>query len=167
MLKYGNVFYIYNHKNPGIEKHWVVLLYANQDNGVVYFQTLNSGIYKVFPNFGTFKNEFCFNCSSNKKLLHRHLKYKKNPNLYLDVDLTTFLNYKKYKFLRKETFLCLKRIEKDNYFDFNYKIKNKAYKHCGKLNDCNRKSSVISIRYSDEVSKFEINNIYNFYRTCQ
>ena len=94
--------------------------------------------------------------------MRENKKYKNNPFLYLDIDLITFLNFTKYSFLIKETYICTKKVMKDHLFDFETKINSKAYKYTGRLSKTNKRNLLINIGESKELSSFEKNNIIGF-----
>jgi len=166
--EFGQVYRIprFKHNNLNVAGHWVVLLFANKNSNKIYYQTLGSRMFKIFPNFGSFKNEYCYNCSTHHQLSD-YLRFKKNPWLVLDVDAIEFLNYKKYQFLFKETFLCMKDLIRDDiYFDFESKVNKGIYKYCGSLLNQNKKGTLLAMRNSIGISQFEQGTIVNFAKNC-
>jgi hypothetical protein len=162
--EFGQVYRIprFKHNDPNVAGHWVVLLFADKNSNKIYYQTLGSRMFKIFPNFGSFKNEHCYNCSTHRHLAY-YLRYKKNPRLVLDVDVIEFLNYNKYQFLFKETFLCMKDVIKnDIYFDFESKVNKGIYKCHGSLLNQNKKGTLLAMRNSNGISPFEQSSIINF-----
>lgn len=155
-MNFGDVYFIprNKHSNPLLEGHWVVLLYGDEYN--VYLQSFCSKMVKVFPNFS------CRNCVI-KEHAPVYIKYKNNPRLYLDTDILTFINFNKYKFLSRETYLSFKNICKDNYFNFNDLVAKNRYKYCGKLNLENQRGILLSIRNSTEISRVEKDQIFGYY----
>lgn len=163
MSNFGDIFWIPKSKQtPNVASHWVVLLYENSGEKIIYCQTLQSRIFKIFPNFGSLSDLQCRSCSANIKA-RDYLKYKNNKFLFLDIDTVTFLNFNKYYFLRRETFVCLKRIEKFNYFDFNDKVSRRIYKFAGTLSDHNKKHSLLAMRASSELNLQEKHCMADYY----
>lgn len=162
--EFGQVYRIPKLKNNNpVGGHWVVLLYADKNTNKVYYQTLGSRMFKIFPNFGSFKNEHCYNCSTHRHL-KEFLKYKSSSRLNLDTDSVEFLNYRKYGYLTKETFLSMKNVVPDNYFDFESKVDKGIYKCCGSLLDRNKKGALLAARHSSGLSLADTNGIFDFYK---
>ena len=169
-MRFGDIYWVPEKYAPlrGIGKHWVVLLFFNKARNIVYYQTLASGIYKIFPSFGLFADEQCQSCTKFKEYeLHR--LYKNVPATFLDVDSITFLNPNKYSFLRKETFLGFgNKVVKDNYFDFTQKVSSGKYQFQGVLSNFNKRSAITAMSLSSkEISNVEKNEIMDFFRLDQ
>lgn len=112
-MEVGDIFWLPKYKAPtNIGGHFVVVLRIDIEGKMVYIQILQSGIFKIFENFGILNQNGCASCSTHEKTL-AFKRYLSNRGLSLDVDSVIFLNYKKYNhFLFKETFICYKNLEK-------------------------------------------------------
>lgn len=160
-MKFGDIYFLPKFKaKRGIGNHFIVLLFADQETKKVYFQTLESGIYKIFPNFGILNGNKCATCDHSKSKNFR--KYLLNKSMYLDVDRTIFLNFNKYKFLSKETFIYLQKVEKDNFFSFEQMVKDNSYKYIGSISSVNKKQALVAILYSKQISPKEKEVILSF-----
>jgi len=164
--KFGDIYWIPANQHPTLSNHWVVLLYIDKENKLVYIQSLSSRIYQVFPNFGSFRNIYCPNCSVDNKI-NSFKKYLTNKSSYVDIDNVTFLNHNKFTFLSKETYISLSTIEKDIYFDFEQKVLKNTYKHCGELARNNAQSSIIALRTSKKLNEKEVTSIVDFYKNTR
>jgi len=163
-MRFGDIYWIPMKYAPsrGIGNHWVVLLFSNAADNLIYYQTLSSGIYKIFPSFGLFADGQCKSCTKFREN-ELYLRYKKVPTTFLDVDAITFLNPNKYSFLNKETYIHVRRIEKDGYFDFANKISTKKYHFAGTLSKFNKRSAINALSSSDQISLCEKEEIRNFF----
>lgn len=167
-MRFGEI-YLFKKYAPErkLSGHYFVVLNADQTNNAIYYQVLSSRMYKVFRNFGSWKNVGCMNCSDASSDFQMWKTRKINDN-FLDVDTVTFLNYKKYpNLLRKETYLCLQKIKKDNLFDFQQKVSNGAYPFKGRLNVNNNKGVIISMKASMNVSPVEAIEMLDFYNATK
>ena len=151
-MKFGDIYFLPKLRAiSGIGGHFVVILFADPKAKVVYYQTLESGIFKVFPNFGILNNNRCATCMHHKKA-KAFRKYLSNKSMYLDIDDVIFLNFNKYVFLNKETLICLQRIEKGNYYMFKQMVTNNIYKYKGSLLKVNKKQALVTILYTSQIS---------------
>ena len=121
---------------------------------------MESGIYKIFPSFGTLNGNKCATCNYAKSGSFK--KYSSKKSKYLDVDRTVFLNFNKYKFLNRETFVCLQKVEKDNFFSFKQMVKDNSYKYKGSISGVNKKQTSVAISYSNQISLEEKMMILSF-----
>lgn len=163
-FKYGDIYWVSKKVLKKIAGHWIVVFYYNEQDGVVYYQTLSSRIQKVFPNFGFMSNKFCVSCSKHPNYKD-HARYHSNPWMLQDVDTVTFLNHVKYNFLDRETVLCLKNVEKDLSFDFKQKVQNGVYRYVGNLLPQNKRGTLISLHSSPELSRDEVRKMIDFCQT--
>lgn len=162
-MKFGDIYLLKKYSDKDLNGHYVTVLCVNLNQKQIYFQTLSSRIYKVFPNFGSFTNQHCINCSSHPNL--SGWKKVKFNHSFLDVDTVSFLNFRKYKeILNRETFICLKKINKDNQYDFESKIEKGVYQYKGNLLTNNQKSILISMNSSTELSNEEKSSVLDFYK---
>ncbi|MEK7159215.1 MAG: hypothetical protein AAB575_02285 [Patescibacteria group bacterium] len=165
-MKFGDIYWIPLKYAPsrGIGKHWVVILFFDKIKNIIYYQTLASAIYKIFPSFGLFADGQCQSCSQFKEFVIYN-QCKKTPKVFLDVDTVTFLNPSKYFFLTKETYISYaKRIEKDNYFDFTSKASSGKYQLVGSLSIVNARNTINAMSSSNQISIKERVEIIEFFR---
>ncbi|MFH0845854.1 MAG: hypothetical protein V1851_00410 [Patescibacteria group bacterium] len=160
---FGDIYWIPANKHPKLSMHWVVLLCIDKKNKLVFYQSLSSRVYKVFPNFGSFTNTYCPHCSINSNI-KSFKKYLTKKSSYIDIDNVIFLNFNKFNFLNKETYIPLNTIEKDFYFDFKQKVLKNTYKYYGNLARNNAQSSIIALRTSKRLSEQEVISMVNFYK---
>jgi len=165
-IAFGDVFFVPQKFNPKYGGHYAVVLGLDKAQKQVYLQSLSSRMYKIFPNFGSFRNIFCSFCSADTKRsdFQKQLSGKYTP---VGVDNVIFLNFKKepYKnFLSKETFVCLKRFEKDNLFDFDYRVTKGDYKYQGNFTKLNCKLAIVTARESDQITTPEMSNMLEFFK---
>lgn len=144
MFKFGDIYFIqYPDKNFGkkIKPHLAVILFCDKKTNRVYYQTLTSRIYKVFPNFGSIANKNCPTCT---------LSWDENNHTLgsLHPDESIILDYKKYKnFLNKETFFCLRRLMDSPGPVFEEEVRQNINKYRGRLSEQNRKNILVALRY--------------------
>lgn len=165
-MEFGDIFWVPEKFAPfrGVGKHWIVVLFFNKKDNVVYFQTLQSGLHKIFPSFGLFADGQCVSRNSLKEYTLYQM-YKRVPSTFLDVDTVTFLNPKKYSsFLTKETYIFIENVEKDNLFDFFSKVSSRKYQYFGKLTEYNKRNLLNAMASSTKLSPSEKNNIIEIYR---
>lgn len=165
-LSFGDVYYIPQKFNPQYGQHYVVILGLDKDAKKIYLKSLSSRIYKIFPNFGSFRNLLCSFCSVDSKMpdYKKQLYGKYTP---ISVDEVVFLNFKKEpynKFLSKETFLALKRFEKDNLYDFESRVASGDYTYQGNLTRQNCQSAIITARESESITNPEVGNMMSFFK---
>jgi hypothetical protein len=165
-LKFGDIHLLRKYApKPALKGHYVVVLHADTTTNIVYFQSLSSRIYNVFPNFGSWKNITCLNCSDGSPDFQKW-QLKKVGGNFLDVDTITFLNYRKYpKLISRETYVCLQKVEKDNLFDFNSKIQGGIYPCKGNLLQQNKKSLLVAMTSSKQLTRQQMTEMLNFYKT--
>lgn len=159
-MNFGEIYLIprNKHNNSLLEGHWVVLLYEDRYN--IYLQPFSSRMVKVFPNFSC---NFCV----TKGHETTYQRYKNNPRLYLDTDIISLINFNKYSFFERETFLSFKGLCKDGYFNFNNAILRGIFKYYGILTQGNQRSVLLSIRNSSEISMKEKEQIFGYYDKCK
>jgi hypothetical protein len=165
-LKFGDIIYLSSYdktRRKGAEEHFGVILYIDptQTKTVVY-QTMTSRMYKLFPSWGFLSKDGCMHCAvyPYKSEIERH---KKCPYLYLDIDTAVILNYNKYSMLNKETFMCLKNYQTENFFLFQQAIKEGRYEYRGNLFDYNKRSVIDALKVSRAPLQF-ISQVIKFYK---
>jgi hypothetical protein len=153
MIKAGDIYYLPpNMADKRVAGHNVVVLYANPAEKIVYFQTFQSGIFKIFKNFGILNQNGCANCPTHKKAADFR-KYLSKKASYLNIDEVIFLNSENYFFLNRETFVCYKDLIKNIYFDFEQKVTSGVYRFRASFFDVNVRQTAVAIRYSRFLSK--------------
>lgn len=157
---FGNLYYIPARYSKGMKGHWAAVLGVDTNNKRIYYQNLGSGIYKVFPNFGTFTNVYCPTCSTSK-YTSSFLKYKLGQARKLSVDEVVFLDYEKYRsqypkmHLNRDTFLSLKDVEVDILYDFEQRVLKGEYKSVGRLLKHNCQTALIAVRHSSKIDRYK------------
>ncbi len=167
MIEFGDIYFIPKQFSEGITGHWVVIL--GVDNKTIFYEYLQSGIFKIFPEFGSMLNNTCFGCSSLNLIIDKRdllRKYKNGLAGYIGVDSVIFLNYIKYSgFLNRSTFISLENIQKENTFIFEDRVKRGIYKREPDLLRHNAQMACIVLRQSEKITDIEKNIVLNSYKT--
>jgi len=131
-----------------------VVLYADNLNGI-YYQATTSRIYKLFPDLLQIKKYEKYRPRSKGQKVTR-----------LDVDFSTILNHqkyqKKYSIFRKDTFISVEKIVRDNLFDFENKIYSSDYIYKGSLFQNNQNNILTASKESIGLSSVEMDRISSF-----
>ena len=111
------------------EAHFIVVLNVDVPGNEVWYQSFSSQIQHVIQLPG-------------------------EPAPHIDVDATAFINFRKYSFLDKETFVPMwYGVTKENKIAFEDGIRNGLYKLEGKIIDHNRKYLVQVLKCATEESR--------------
>lgn len=158
-MKFGEIYFVKHVASKSFRDHMVVVLC--EDSHYVFVATLSSRIFKLFPNFGRFGSD-CLSCQFRDFALDYIQRCQSGT--HLDTDCASILNFKKYNFLRKETFIFFNNIKKENKFDFDNRVTSGDYIYYGELLEHNKKSSVIAFTYSQFLNPWEKHKMLDFYK---
>lgn len=161
-MNFGDVYFFDRKYYPApIGGHWVVLLYASQEENEVYFQTLSSQIHKLFPRINNLLSQNrCLACHQNPI---ETPYFQHNLAQYLDVEKTHILNKDNHSYLTNETFIKLDSIEKGNYFIIKSGIDALQFGSFGQLPKYNKQAILITLRHSG-INNEDLHKINDFYK---
>ncbi len=174
-LEFGNIYFIpkHLHQNKQIAGHFFVLLCTLEDKNEIIYQTLSSRVWRVFPKLNLlFGANSCINCGRDyftREDYEHHNKYGSYLSP-IDIDNIHFLNYNKYSFLNRETFISFgdrAGIVKDNFFEFWNKISDGSYPFYGHLADFNKKSLVLTLEGSSKIDDICKKEILDYYKETE
>lgn len=162
-IKFGTIYWIPPRLSTWNKGHWVVVVSVDKANKKIVYEKLSSQIYKVFPNFGSFTNEFCYNCSVHSQLSN-FKKYITRQAQYLNTDTVVHLNFHNYSFLKRETFFCVDWLKSDNLFDFEERVKKGDYKFVGNLFENNAQNTLVACKTSFQVDRATFAKIFQTFQ---